>query len=59
MKPTGVLRPSKRQKMWQEKQKKRGGLRNRKVKVKTASCVTLINPKSQNFAFCTCLNFVS
>ena len=42
MKPTGVLRPSKRQKMWQEKQKKRGGLRNRKVKVKTASCVTLI-----------------
>ena len=42
MKPTGVLRPSKRQKMWQEKQKKRGGQRNRKVKVKTASCVTLI-----------------
>ena len=42
MKPTDVLRPSKRQKMWQEKQKKREGLRNRKVKVKTAICVTLM-----------------
>ena len=41
--------------MTQENQK-RGEERKRKVKVKTA--MSLLNPKTRNFAFCICSNFV-
>ena len=43
--------------MRQEKRKKRGGDRKQKVKVKIA--VSLLNPKTRNFAFCACPNFTS
>ena len=47
MKPT--KRPAKGKK-WGEKSEKRGEERKLKVKVKTA--VSLLNPKTQDFAFC-------
>ena len=54
MKPTKC--PAREKKMRQEKQKKKEE-RKRKVKVKTA--VSLLNPKTRNFAFYACLNFPS
>ena len=54
MKPTKC--PAREKKMRQEKRKKKEE-RKRKVKVKTA--VSLLNPKTRNFAFCACPNFPS
>ena len=51
------MKPSKcptKEKNGKEKQKKRGG---EKAKVKVEGAVKIFNPKSQNVAFCACLDF--
>ena len=54
MKPTKC--PAKEKNM---RQKKRKGGEERKQKVKVKTAVSLLNPKTRNFAFCTCPNFAS